>query len=104
MVVLPREISPAYFDGLTAACAAAGFAPLAAREVHSAMAQLALVASGLGVALVSSGMARLAPPGVAFRSLLTPARAVATSIAWHSERETPLSRELVDIAQACMPD
>jgi DNA-binding transcriptional LysR family regulator len=97
MVVLPRSISPAYFDGLVAACRAAGFEPNAAREVTSAMAQLALVAAGLGVALVSSGMARLAAPGVAFRPLKRPVAAVGVAIAWNVERETEMVRAMVEI-------
>ena len=99
LVMLPRAISPAYFDGMVAACRLAGFAPVPAREVNSAMAQLALVASGLGVALVSSGMAMLAPPGVAFRPLLQRVEAVGVAVAWNSERENPICREIVQIAR-----
>jgi DNA-binding transcriptional LysR family regulator len=97
MVVLPRSISPAYFDGTVAACRAAGFTPLAAREVSSVMAQLALVASGLGVALVSSGVACLALPGVAFRPLAEPVPAVGVALAWNAERESEMIREIVGI-------
>jgi DNA-binding transcriptional LysR family regulator len=94
MVVLPRAISPAYFDGLVAACRQSGFEPNAAREVTSALAQLALVAAGLGVALVSSGMACLAPPGVVFRPLRKPVAAVGVALAWNVERESDISREM----------
>jgi DNA-binding transcriptional LysR family regulator len=94
MVVLPRSISPAYFDGLVAACREAGFEPNAAREVTSAMAQLALVAAGLGVALVSSGMACLAPPGVVFRPLRANVAAVGVALAWNEERESEVTREM----------
>jgi DNA-binding transcriptional LysR family regulator len=99
MVMLPRAISPAYFDGVVAACRQAGFCPIAAREVNSAMAQLALVASGLGVALVSSGMAALAPAGVSFRPLAVPVEAVGVSVAWNSERDSPISRAVVEVAR-----
>jgi DNA-binding transcriptional LysR family regulator len=94
MVMLPRAISPAYFDGLVAACRQAGFEPNAAREVTSALAQLALVAGGLGVALVSSGMACLAPPGVVFRALRKPVASVGVALAWNVERESEISREM----------
>jgi DNA-binding transcriptional LysR family regulator len=87
MLALPRAISPAYADSMIAACHAAGFTPRTVREVGSAMAQLGFVAAGLGVALVSSGMARLSPPGVAFRMLAGPIRAVGVALAWHAERE-----------------
>jgi DNA-binding transcriptional LysR family regulator len=96
MLALPRAISPAYADAMTAACHEAGFMPRTVREVGSAMAQLGFVAAGLGVALVSSGMARLRPPGVAFRMLAGPIRAVGVALAWHVEREG----EVVERARA----
>jgi len=103
MLVLPRAISPAYSDAMTAACRAAGFAPVAVREVGSAMAQLGFVAAGLGVALVSEGMARLNPPGVAFRRLAGPVRGVGVALAWHAERESEATRLALGIIQAQFP-
>jgi len=92
MLMLPRAISPAYADAMVAACREAGFAPQVVREVGSAMAQLGFVAAGLGVALVSSGMARVKPPGVAFRTLAGPIRAVGVALAWNAERESEATR------------
>lgn len=103
MVVLPRSISPGYFDRMVAACRAAGFEPHAAREVGSAMAQLGLCAAGLGVALVSSGMAQLRPPGVAFRPLDGPVPAVGVALAWDEERAGEAAREAVLIARRLFP-
>lgn len=99
MLVLPRAISPAYSDAMTAACRAAGFAPHAVREVGSAMAQLGFVAAGLGVALVSEGMARLDPPGVAFRRLAGAVRGVGVALAWNAERESEAVRLALAIAE-----
>ena len=103
MVMLPRAISPIYFDRILAACRAAGFEPLALREVGSAMAQLGLCASGLGVALVSSGMAALRPPGVAFRTLEGPVATTGVALAWNEEAATPTTREVVALARALFP-
>jgi len=103
MLVLPRAISPAYSDAMTAACRAAGFAPVAVREVGSAMAQLGFVAAGLGVALVSEGMARLNPPGVAFRRLAGPVRGVGVALAWNAERESEATRLALGIIEARFP-
>lgn len=103
MLVLPRAISPAYSDAMTAACRAAGFAPVAVREVGSAMAQLGFVAAGLGVALVSEGMARLNPPGVAFRRLAGPVRGVGVALAWNAERESEAVRQARAIAETIFP-
>jgi DNA-binding transcriptional LysR family regulator len=103
MLVLPRGISPAYSDAMVAACRAAGFAPRVQREVGSAMAQLGFVAAGLGVALVSAGMARLRPPGVAFRELEGPIFAVGVALAWNAERESEMTRLAFELAEALFP-
>ena len=52
---LPRSISPDYHDQVVACCRAAGFAPDARHLARSIYSQLAMVASGLGVALVPAG-------------------------------------------------
>ena len=49
---LPRSISPDYHDQVVACCRAAGFAPDARHTARSITSQLAMVACGLGVALV----------------------------------------------------
>ena len=103
MLTLPRSISPAYSDAMVTACREAGFTPRAVREVGSAMAQLGFVAAGLGVALVSSGMARLKPPGVAFRALAGPIHAVGVSLAWNAERESEATRLALDLTERLFP-
>jgi DNA-binding transcriptional LysR family regulator len=103
LMLLPRSISPAYFDAQVAACREAGFEPVAVREVGSAMAQLAFVAAGLGVALVSSGMAAIRPPGVGFRDLAGQVGAVGVALAWNAERETEGARLAREVARAVFP-
>jgi DNA-binding transcriptional LysR family regulator len=63
------------------------------------MAQLGFVAAGLGVALVSEGMARLNPPGVAFRRLAGEVRGVGVALAWNAERESEAVRLALGIAE-----
>lgn len=103
LMLLPRSISPAYFDAQVSACRAAGFEPVAVREVGSAMAQLAFVAAGLGVALVSSGMAVLRPPGVGFRELAGPVASVGVSLVWNAERESEAAKLAIVVAQRVFP-
>ncbi|MBI0538079.1 LysR family transcriptional regulator [Roseomonas sp. KE2513] len=103
MLMLPRSISPAYADAMVAACHGAGFAPRTVREVGSAMAQLGFVSAGLGVALVSSGMARLRPPGVAFRALAGPIRAVGVALAWNAEREGEVTSLALSLVEELFP-
>jgi DNA-binding transcriptional LysR family regulator len=103
LMLLPRSISPAYFDAQISACRAAGFEPVAVREVNSAMAQLAFVAAGLGAALVSSGMAVLRPPGVAFRALAGAVQSVGVALVWHGERENEAAKRAVAMAKQVFP-
>jgi DNA-binding transcriptional LysR family regulator len=49
---VPRDISPDYHDQVAACCRAAGFTPRGQHFAGSINSQLAMVASGLGVALV----------------------------------------------------
>jgi len=55
---LPRSISPDYHDQVVACCREAGFAPEAHHVARSITSQLAMVACGLGVALVPESAAR----------------------------------------------
>lgn len=54
---LPRHISPDYHDQVAACCRAAGFAPETRHTAHSITSQLAMVACGLGIALVPESAA-----------------------------------------------
>jgi DNA-binding transcriptional LysR family regulator len=55
---LPRAISPDYHDQVAACCRAAGFTPHAQHLANSIASQLAMVACGLGVALVPESAVR----------------------------------------------
>jgi DNA-binding transcriptional LysR family regulator len=54
---LPRSISPDYHDQVVACCLAADFAPEARHTARSITSQLAMVACGLGVAIVPESAA-----------------------------------------------
>jgi hypothetical protein len=44
-------------------------------------------------------MARLRPPGVAFRTLAEPVGSVGVALVWHAERETDAARAAVALAR-----
>jgi DNA-binding transcriptional LysR family regulator len=64
-VWLPRHISPDYHDQVVACCRSNGFAPAVTNSAHSIVSQLAMVACGIGVALVpeSSAAHAVGPQG-----------------------------------------
>jgi len=54
---LPRRVSPDYHDQVVACCRANGFSPPATHTAHSIASQLAMVACGIGVAVVPESSA-----------------------------------------------
>ena len=68
-VAFSRYQDPAYFDRTVALCMEAGFSPHMRHEAGQFISVLALVGSGLGVAIVPASLAVLAHPQVVFRQL-----------------------------------
>ena len=85
-----RRSSPVYFDRVTAACRAAGFAPRILHEVRAVTSQIAFVACGQGVALVPMRFAGFAPPQVVVRPLEERVEIVAAALVWSEARADPL--------------
>lgn len=81
-VQFPRSSAPEYFDRLNAFCLEAGFSPWISYECLGYQAQLALVASGLGVAMSTEPRTGLRPDGVVFRKLVRPEKQVCLSAVW----------------------
>jgi DNA-binding transcriptional LysR family regulator len=87
LVLLPRATNPAFYDGVIAACCAAGFAP-SLIETSEPQVEHALlsVAGGAGIAMLPASAAqRFSTPGVRFCPLEPPAPA--TEIALISRPE-----------------
>lgn len=68
-VFLPRQATPEGRAQMLEACRRAGFAPAIRHEAAEPSTVLELVACGLGLAIVQSGLKRLAPSGVAWAEL-----------------------------------
>jgi DNA-binding transcriptional LysR family regulator len=93
-VMFARQVSPVYFDGLTAACLAQGFSPRVIHETRSVASQVAFVGCGQGIALVPASMKKLAPENVVLRPLKENLHVVTTAVAWSKARDVPLVREI----------
>lgn len=85
-VMFYRRVSPGYFDSLLTACRIAGFSPRIVHEVGSVASQIAFVGCGQGVALIPSGMKRMAPNTVVVRPLTEKLSVVTTAVAWNGAR------------------
>ncbi|MBN3760844.1 hypothetical protein G3O01_08455 [Burkholderia sp. Ac-20365] len=90
-----REVSPAYFDFLTAVCQSHGFAPRVLHEVRSVMSQIAFVGCGQGIALVPASMHKLASENVVVRPLKERVMVVTAALAWDPARHNPMVDAMV---------
>jgi DNA-binding transcriptional LysR family regulator len=90
LVMSARQVSPVYFDMLTAVCHSHGFAPRILHEVRSVTSQIAYVSCGQGVALVPSSMRKLAPANVVIRPLKEKLMVVTAALAWNANRHHPM--------------
>ena len=90
LVMSSRQVSPVYFDMLTAVCRAHGFAPRVLHEVRSVTSQTAYVSCVQGVALVPLSMRKLAPDNVVVRPLKEKVMVVTAALAWNAKRHNPM--------------
>lgn len=81
-------------DAVTRSCLAAGFSPRRAHEVEGTSVQLALVAAGLGVALVPDSVRAITLDGTAFKPLRG-AEYVELALAWRRSESSPLLGNLL---------
>ncbi|CAG9225577.1 LysR family transcriptional regulator [Paraburkholderia tropica] len=99
LVMSSRQVSPAYFDLLTAICRSNGFSPRVMHEVRSVTSQIAYVGCGQGVALVPASMRKLASENVVFRPLKERVMVVTAALAWNARRHHPMVDAVVEWAR-----
>ncbi|MFJ8933931.1 LysR substrate-binding domain-containing protein [Streptomyces sp. NPDC102364] len=85
-------------DAVVRSCLASGFYPHRAYEVTETSAALALVAAGLGVAVLPASIRSAPREGVVCRAI-EDALTVPLALAWRGEDETPLIRQLLDVLE-----
>lgn len=99
-VTIEEVVSPQWHQTVTSLCRSAGFEPRVAQRANDWAATLALVASGMGISIVSSTLAQLRFPGIAFVPV---AETLDVGAFWIACREDPtdpavnlLRSELID--------
>ncbi|MGD6749070.1 LysR substrate-binding domain-containing protein [Streptomyces sp. BH105] len=85
-------------DAVVRSCLNSGFYPHRAYEVTETSAALALVAAGLGVAVLPDSVRSAPREGVVCRTV-EDALTVPLALAWRREDETPLIRQLLDVLE-----
>jgi DNA-binding transcriptional LysR family regulator len=99
-ILISRESSPSYYDQLIAFCTAAGFRPKIRIEVAQILSKVALVASGLGVALVPESVARAGMAGIVFVPVAGCETRPNASLVWNPQRSTPALDALIETTRA----
>ncbi|TWF49435.1 LysR family transcriptional regulator [Neorhizobium alkalisoli] len=70
-ILYRRRSGPGLYDGIIAACLAAGFSPHIRHEAPRLLSTLGLVAAGLGISIIPASMAQLGTKGIAYLRLGT---------------------------------
>ncbi|GJD62144.1 Hca operon transcriptional activator HcaR [Methylobacterium frigidaeris] len=99
-IVYPRRNGRALYDGIMAACAAAGFSPHIAQNAPQLASVVNLVATGIALAIVPRSMARLATEGVRYRPILGPVPVAPMTLVRHPAPEMPHPRIFTDLVLA----
>ncbi|MFC4004002.1 LysR substrate-binding domain-containing protein [Prauserella oleivorans] len=88
-------------DAVLRSCEAAGFSPHREHEAAGTAVQLALVAGGLGIAVLPASARALPLAGVVFRDLAD-AGTVELALAWRRDNDSPLVRAVLDVLEAAL--
>lgn len=93
--VLFADTHSAVNEAVTRSCTEAGFAPRKEHEAPGTAALLALIAAGLGVALVPASVQALTLDGIEFRDVVDSAT-VELACAWRRDAPSPLVTSVLD--------
>ncbi|MER6500586.1 LysR substrate-binding domain-containing protein [Streptomyces sp. NPDC001455] len=85
-------------DAVVRSCLAAGFYPHRAYEVTETSAALALVAAGLGIAVLPDSIRSAPREGVLCKDI-EDALSIPLSLAWREDDESPLLRNLLEVLE-----
>jgi DNA-binding transcriptional LysR family regulator len=99
IILFGRSMAPGFFDAIAAACRAAGFNLQVKHEVEGLQSAYGLVAAGLGLSLVPSGLDADPPKGVVLRPLspALPSIDCEIALAYRHEPSCNLVGRFVDV-------
>jgi DNA-binding transcriptional LysR family regulator len=89
LVMMTRDVEPQLYDHAIALCAEAGFTPTIVHEADSVQTSLSMVASGLGLAVVTSSAQRSAVSGVRYLAIIEPTPTITLYLAHRKDQISP---------------
>ena len=102
-VTTPLSAGSALQESAMRACVDAGFRPRVVQEITDPYMILMLVAAGVGVALMTSGVADITPPGTVFVALTGDATYMNHGIAWSPQKMSPALAAVLEVADEILP-
>jgi len=100
----PMDGSSAMTEVLLASCMAAGFRPRVVQELSDPYMVLTFVAAGVGVTLMSSGIAPIIPSGATYVPLEDPPHYMNHAIAWSSENDSAVLAAVLAVVEETFPN
>ena len=85
------------------ACVDAGFRPRVVQEITDPYMILLLVSTGVGIALMTSGIAPIAPPGTVFVPLAGEPVYMQHGLGWSAKRVSPAVKVALALAEDILP-
>lgn len=98
-IFFPRKMGVGIYDQFIALCAARGFVPAITHEAIEATSIVGLVASGLGIAVVPSGLSYINIPNVTYQPLADADAETDLLLAFRAGEENPRVARLIHLAQ-----
>ncbi|MBI5249541.1 MAG: LysR family transcriptional regulator [Desulfomonile tiedjei] len=95
-ILFPRRTHPALYDKIIACCSAAGCTPTIEQEATTKVTAIALVAAGIGIALVPASTRKQHRFGVVYRPILGDLPVVELSLVWKEGTESAALYKLID--------
>lgn len=99
----PLDGSSSMTDVMLAACLAAGFRPQIVQELSDPYMVLTLVAAGVGVTLLGSGISSIVPSGATFVALKGPPLYVHHAIAWSAGNGSAVLASVLAVVDDVFP-
>lgn len=99
----PTDGSSSMTEVMLAACMAAGFRPRIVQELSDPYMVLTFVAAGVGVTLMSSGIAGIIPSGATFVALEGPQHYMSHALAWSSQNDSAVLGAVLAVVEEIFP-
>jgi|TARA_A100001391_G_scaffold63912_1_gene39801 DNA-binding transcriptional LysR family regulator len=98
-IFFPRQLGVGIYDQFITLCAQRGFIPTIVQEAKEATTIVGLVATGLGIAIVPSGLSYINIPNVVYRPLADDDAETDLLLAFRAGEENPRIARLIHLAQ-----